>query len=113
VNALKIYHDLEARGVILEAQGEQLKINAPAGALTAEDRTALVEAKLKLLEFLSRPREEPQQASERESVARWAGPGLVKIRDPFTGEWHEWPTAKCLPGVVAEADRRKQGDRWK
>jgi hypothetical protein len=29
VNALKLYHDLKARGVILEAQGEHLKVDAP------------------------------------------------------------------------------------
>jgi hypothetical protein len=113
VNALSLYHHLEKRGVILEAQGEHLKVDAPAGVVTEEEKTALVEFKPVLLEFLSRPREESQQAPERESIARWAGPGLVKIRDPFTGEWHEWPAARCLPGVVAEADRRRKGDRWK
>jgi hypothetical protein len=109
VNALGLYHDLKERGVILEAQGELLKVDAPAGALTAEHRAALKEFKPKLLEFLSRPAERPQEAPERESTARWAGPGLVKIRDPFTGEWHKWPAAKCLPGVVAEADRLRKG----
>jgi hypothetical protein len=113
VNARSLYHDLKERGVILKAQGEQLKVDAPVGVLTEEHRTALREFKPRLLKFLSRPREEPQEAPERESVARWAGPGLVKIRDPFTGEWHEWPAANCLPGVVAEADRRRKGDRWK
>jgi hypothetical protein len=113
VNTLKLYRDLKARGVILEAQGELLKVDAPAGVVTEADRTALLEFKPKLLKFLSRSEEQPQVAPEGESVARWAGPGLVKIRDPFTGEWHEWPTAKCLPGAVAEADRRRKGDRWK
>ena len=113
MNALALYHDLEKRGVILEAQGEYLKVDAPAGVVTEEDKIALIEFKPLLLEFLARPREEPQQAPERESVVRWAGPGLVRIRDPFTGEWHEWPAARCLPGVVAEADRRRKGDRWR
>ena len=113
MNALSLYHDLKERGVILEAQGEYLKVDAPAGVVTEEDKTALLEFKPVLLEFLSRPREELQQAPERTSVARWAGPGLVKIRDPFTGEWHEWPAARCLPGVLAEADRRRKGDRWR
>ena len=113
MNALKLYHDLKARGVILEAQDEQLRVDAPAGALTEPDRAALKELKPKLLKFLSCPREEPQEAPSSESLARWAGPGLIKIRDPFTGEWHEWPAAKCLPGVVAEADRGRKGERWK
>ena len=109
MNALELYRDLTARGVNLEAQGELLKVDAPAGVLTDELRAALKEFKPKLLKFLSRSHEDPQEVPERESVARWAGPGLVKIRDPFTGEWHEWPEAKCLPGVVAEADRRRRG----
>ena len=109
MNALKLYHDLKARGVILEAQGEHLKVDAPARALTEEDRAALVEFKPRLLKFLSRSPGQPQEGPKRESVARWAGPGLIKIRDPFTGEWHEWPAAKCLPGAVAEADRRRKG----
>jgi hypothetical protein len=112
VNALSLFHELKACGVILEAQGEHLKVDAPVGVLTEEHRAALKEFKPKLIRFLSRPREEPQDTPERESVARWAGPGLVKIRDPFTGEWHRWPISKCLPGVMAEADRNRKGARW-
>jgi hypothetical protein len=112
MNALALYHDLKARGVILEAceAGERLKVDAPIGVVTEADRTALLEFKPILLKFLSRfPQEEEPL---RESKARWSGPRLIRILDPFTGEWHEWPSAKCLPGVVAEADRRKKGDRW-
>ena len=113
MNARSLYHDLKERGVNLEAQGEHLKVDAPAGVVTEEDKSALIEFKSVLLEFLSRPEKGSQREPEPRSAVRWAGPGLVKIRDPFTGEWHEWPAAKCLPGVVAEADRRKKGDRWK
>jgi TubC N-terminal docking domain len=110
VNALSFFHDLKARGVILEAAGEHLKVDAPAGVVTDDDRAALVEFKPILLKFLSRtPEEEPL----RESEARWSGPVLIRILDPFTNKWHEWPAAKCLPGVVAEADRRRKGGRWK
>jgi hypothetical protein len=113
MNALGLYHDLKARGVILEAceAGERLKVDAPAGVVTEADRAALAEFKPTLLEFLSRLPQEEEPL--RESKARWSGTGLIRILDPFTGEWHEWPAAKCLPGVVAEADRRKKGDRWK
>jgi len=107
VNALSLYHDLKARGVLFEAHGAQLKVDAPAGVLTDGHRTALKEHKSKLLELLSRHAEKPQETPQRESVARWAGPRLIKIRDPFTGKWHPWPAAECLPGVVAEADRRR------
>jgi hypothetical protein len=105
MNALSLYHDLKVRGVILEAQGELLKVDAPAGVLSEEHKAALKVFKPKLLKLLSTERESPQEVPERESLARWAGPGLITIRDPFTGEWHEWPAAKCLAGVVAEADR--------
>ncbi len=85
MNTLALYHDLKARGVILEA---------------------LIEFKPILLKFLSwRIEEEPV----RRTQARWVGPGLIRILDPFTGEWHEWPSSKCLYGVVAEADRRRKG----
>jgi TubC N-terminal docking domain len=110
VNARSLYQDLKERGVILEARGEYLKVDAPVGVVTEEDKTALVEFKPTLLRFLSRT---PEEQPLRESKARWAGPGLVKIRDPFTGEWHEWPATKCLPGVVTEADWRRKGDRWR
>jgi TubC N-terminal docking domain len=112
VNALSLYYDLKERRVILEAQGEYLKVDAPAGVVTEEDKSALVEFKPVLLEFLSRPEGSPR-GPKRKSAVRWAGPGLVRIRDPFTGEWHEWPAAKCLPGFVAEADSNRKGDRWK
>jgi hypothetical protein len=110
VNALSLYHNLEKRGVILEAQGEHLKVDAPAGVVTEEDKSALIEFKPTLLRFLSQT---PEEQPLRESKSRWSGPGLIRILDTFTGEWHEWPAAKCLPGVVAEADRRRKGDRWK
>ena len=106
MNARSLYHDLKERGVILEAQGEYLKVDAPAGVVTEEDKSALIKLKPTLLRFLSRT---PEEQPLRESKARWSGPGLVRIRDSFTGEWHEWPAAKCLPGVVAEADRRTKG----
>jgi hypothetical protein len=109
VNALSLYHDLKARGVIFAAQGEFLKVDAPVGVLTEEHRAALKEYKPKLLKLLSRASEGSKEAPECESVARWAGPGLIKIRDPFTGKWHPWPAAECLPGVVAEADRLRKG----
>ena len=109
MTASSLYHDLKARGVIFEAQGDLLKVDAPAGVLTEEHRAALKQFKFALLKFLSRTREEPQQGAEHESVARWAGPGLIKIRDPFTEEWHEWPAGKCLLGVLAEADRQRKG----
>jgi hypothetical protein len=48
VNALSLYHDLKERGVILEAQGEYLKVDAPVGVVTEEDKSALVAFKAPL-----------------------------------------------------------------
>ena len=110
MNALSLYHDLKKRGVILEAQGAYLKVDAPVGVVTEEVKTALVEFKPTLLRLLSGTLEEQPL---RESESRWSGPELIRILDPFTNEWHEWPAMKCLPGVVAEADRRRKGGGWK
>lgn len=109
MNALSLYHDLKARGVILEGQGECLKVDAPLGVLTEEHRTALKEFKPKLLRLLSLTVGEPQEGPERSSDARGSGPGLIRILDPFTEEWHEWAASECLPGVVDEANRRRRG----
>ncbi len=79
--------------MIVEAGGEQ-------------DRATLVAFKPILLKFFSRT---PEENPLRESRASWSGPGLIPILSPYTNEWHEWPAVKCLPGVVAEADRRRKG----
>ncbi len=34
MNALSLYHDLKERGVILQADGERLRVDAPAGVVT-------------------------------------------------------------------------------
>ena len=65
MNALSLYHDLKARGVILEAQGEYLKVDAPVGVVTEEDKTALVEFKPTLLKFLTRPQRSAEGTSPR------------------------------------------------
>jgi len=41
VNALSLYEDLKGRGVSLVAQGDLLKVDAPAGVLTEQHRAAL------------------------------------------------------------------------
>ncbi len=108
MNALKLYHDLKARDVYLEVDGVNLKVDAPVGVLTDKDRTALLQAKPVLLEFLSRD-EQPTGAYEDmpKSKARWAGPGWIRIFDPIEKAWHEVPSSMCLPGVIAEADARR------
>jgi hypothetical protein len=109
MNALKLHAELLERGVLLEADGRNLKVDAPAGALNEEDLAALLEAKPALLKALTRPAERRPRKSE----ARWVGPGWIRILDPEADEWHEVPSSTCLPGIIAEADanrnRRKGG----
>jgi|SRR5215211_5773849 len=110
MNALKLYHDLKARGVILEVQGEHLKVDAPAGVLTEGHRAALREFKPKLLKFLSRmAAREPEDDGLRFEARRSRHPGYTSVYDPVHNEWHDFPTKDCLPSIVAEAGVRKKG----
>jgi hypothetical protein len=113
VNALSLYDDLKARGVNLEAQGEYLKVDAPAGAVTEEDRAALKKCKPVLLKFLSRTHDEPQQGPKRESVARWAGPGLIKIRDRVHRGVARVAGGKVFAWSDSRSGQTQKGDRWK
>lgn len=110
MNALSLYDALKARGVILKAAGEHLKVDAPAGALTDEDRAALIEYKPILLKFLSRPAESADQDDGRRfEVRRSKYPGYTSLYDPIEDEWHDFPTKDCFPSIVAEANSRRKG----
>jgi hypothetical protein len=110
VNALSLYHNLKERGVILEAQGERLKVDAPVGVVTEEDRAALVEFKPTLLKVLSRVgAREHDYKGRRFEARRSRHPGYTSLYDPVHGEWHDFPTEDCLPSIVADTDSRKKG----
>ncbi len=110
MNALALYHDLKKRGVILEADGESLKFDAPAGELTEEDRAALVEFKPILLKFLSRLKQSAQADDGRRfKIRRSRYPGYTSLYDPVEGRWHDFPTKDWLPSIVAEANSRRKG----
>ncbi len=110
MNALSLYHDLKDRGVIFEAQGEHLKVDAPAGVLTEEHRAALKEFKPVLLKFLSRTAARDDEDNGRRFEARRSRhPGYTSLYDPIHDEWHDFPTKDCPPSIVAETDRRKKG----
>jgi hypothetical protein len=110
VNALSLYHNLKERGVILEAQGERLKVDAPVGVVTEDDRAALVEFKPILLRFLSRVASREHEFKGRRFEARQSRhPGYTSLYDPVHGEWHDFPTEDCLPSIVADTDSRKKG----
>ena len=111
MNALKLYHDLKARGVNLEATGDGLRVDAPAGVLTEEDRAALLEAKPVLLRFLTRAQRRQQHADDgrRFRVRPSRHPGYTSLYDPIEGRWHDFPTRDCYPSIVALASRRRKG----
>ncbi len=112
MNALKLYHDLKKRDVYLEAAGEDLKVDAPTGALTEEDRVALKQAKPALLRFLSgaQGRQEPEDDGRRFDAGPSRHLGYTSLYDPVEGRWHDFPTRDCYPSIVALASRRgKEG----
>ena len=53
MTAADLLHSLAGRGVRLEARDGRLRVDAPAGALTAEDRQALACLKRELLTLLA------------------------------------------------------------
>jgi hypothetical protein len=109
MNALVLYHDLKKRDVRLVADGDNLKIDAPAGVLTDEDRAALAQLKPVLLRFLAGGgrRQEPEDDGRRFKASRSKYPDYTSLYDPVAGEWHDFPTKDCFPSLVAEANRKK------
>jgi hypothetical protein len=114
MNALTLYHDLKARGVRLQADGELLKVDAPAGELAKEDRAALARVKPALLKLLCRL-EEPQDDGRRFDARPSSYLGYTSLYDPTTGKWHDFPTRDCYPSIVelANTKRRKGGQHEK
>jgi hypothetical protein len=113
--ASELLEDLRSRGVRLEADGLNLRVDAPAGAITAEDREALAEAKPQFLKLLHRERKKLEDAARRGLVVRWARePGYVSLHDPTTGDWHEVLASGCPPWVVdaakAHSRRKKEAE---
>ncbi len=110
MKALSLYHDLKKRGVNLEADGQHLKVDAPAGVLTGSDRAGLVEFKPVLLRIISRQATpaEPEDNGRRFDARRSKYPGYTSLYDPIHNEWHDFPTKDCYPSVVALADRKRK-----
>ena len=53
MNATELLVQLRSRGVLIEAAGDRLKVDAPKGAVTPELREALAEHKLEVLAFVT------------------------------------------------------------
>jgi hypothetical protein len=113
MNASALLEDLRRRDVALEAEGDLLNVDAPAGAMTDDLRAALIENKERLLELLARERQELEKAGRRGLAIRWSEyPTWIKLHDPLIGDWHEVKASECLPGVIETADRyRKKGGK--
>ena len=111
MNATVLLDDLRAQGVSLEADGERLLVDAPAGTITDEIKATLTELKPKLLKLLEWERRKLEEANRRGLLIRWSEyPDWIKLHDPTTGEWHEVRAEECLPSVVETANKyRKQG----
>ena len=114
MSAVDLLEELRQRGVLLEADGLTLRVDAPSEADTEEMRERLREHKRDLIRHLERERKSLEKADRRGLVIRWARePGYVAIHDPTTGEWHEVKASECLPSVVESAKtnhrRQKEG----
>jgi hypothetical protein len=110
MNALRLYHDLNWRDIHLEADGENLKVDAPVGALTEQDRAALLDAKPVLLRFLAGYDREPEDDGRRFDARPSRYPGYTSLYDPAEDRWHDFPTADCYPSIVEMANRgRRKG----
>ena len=108
MNALLLYHDLKERDIRLEVDGGRLKVDAPVGSFTEEDKAAMLEAKPILLKVLA-DNDQPQDDGRRFAVRPSRYPGYTSLYDPIHDEWHDFPTHHCFPSIVAEAGTRRKG----
>jgi hypothetical protein len=111
VNAQALLEDLRSKDMRLEANGERLVVDAPAGSVSEEVRDMLTEHKPKLLKLLAWEQRKLEEASRRGLLGRWSEyPEWIKLHDPLSGEWHEVRASECLPGILETADKyRKRG----
>lgn len=108
MSARLLLKSLRGRGVTLETDGEQIRVDAPAGVMTGELRTALAENKPGLIHLLSREAVAHEEAFGRGLLVRWSEyPTWIRLHDPTTGEWHEVKASECLPSIVANANRHR------
>ena len=104
--------ELRERGILVEADGLTLRVDAPEEADTDELREALREHKRALIRLLERERRRLEEADRRGLVIKWSKePGYISLHDPTTGEWHEVPASGCPPWVLDDARAHKF--RWR
>jgi predicted metal-dependent hydrolase len=112
VRARDLLADLRAREVTLEAEGDRISVDAPAGVVDGRLRELLAENKQAIIKLLEWERRRLREADRRGLVIEWSKErGWIALHDPTTGEWHEVKASECLPWVVdaANARVRQQG----
>ncbi len=109
MSARTLLEELRRRDVRLEADGDQLCVDAPAGVVTQELRSTLAENKGAIIKLLSWERRKLEEADRRGLVIRWSEhPTWIRLHDPLTGEWHEVRASECSPEVVETANRHRK-----
>lgn len=112
MRARDLLADLRRRGVLLEAEGDRISVDAPAGVIDEQLRKALTENKPAIVKLLEWERCKLREADRRGLLIDWSRErGWIALHDPTIGEWHEVKASECLPWVVdaANARRRKVG----
>lgn len=88
-----------------------LRVDAPAGADTAELRAVIREHKRGLIRLLERERKKLEEAGRRGLVIKWSRePDYISIHDPTTGEWHEVAASGCPSWILDDAKARRFGE---
>ncbi|MGF1470299.1 MAG: hypothetical protein ACFB50_00980 [Rubrobacteraceae bacterium] len=104
MKAQALLSELRGLGVELGVEGDRLAVDAPAGAITDDLRTALVENKARLIKLLTWERGKLEAADRRGLIiTRSREQGYITLHDPLTGKWHDVKESECLPGVVESA----------
>ena len=106
-----LLQSLRMKDVRLEAEGDRLHVDDPAGAVTDTLKASLIENKEDIIELLEKERTKLEEANRHGLVIRYSKvPGYIALHDPATGEWHDFPESSCLPGVIesAKAASRKR-----
>ena len=114
MNAKRLLYDLRDQGVRLEANDDNLLVDAPAGAMTDELKARLVEHKARLLGILrfeerfTPKTEQHDQPSHSFDARPGRYPGYTSLYDPVHDEWHDFPTWDCYPSIVELASKRRR-----
>ncbi|MEJ7873611.1 MAG: hypothetical protein WKF67_15245 [Rubrobacteraceae bacterium] len=96
--------ELRERGILVEADGLTLRVDAPEEADNDELREALRKHKRTLIRLLERERKTLEEADRRGLVIQWARElGYISLHHPTAGDWHEVKTSECPPWVLDDA----------